>query len=298
MVSDVDLLPSWNDGQAKRATLKFVTNATTHGDAFIEPADRIAVFDNDGTLWVEQPLPVQLDFIFRALGESAQRDPTLAEQQPYKAILTRDRSFFEAVGEQNFDAVRALEQGLARTWQGTTPDEFEAEVMKYLSDVKSERFGVPYTELIYKPMLEVFDLLAANNFRIFVCSVGGREFMRVIAESAWHIPREHVIGTSPSYEYKNGRIRRGDKLLGGLALGPGKVEHIFAYAGRMPAFAAGNADVDIEMLERSIFAMLLVHDDMDREFAYTKAAERSVMTAREKGWTLVSMKNDWNTMFS
>lgn len=294
----MDLLPSWNDGHAKRAILKFVTNATTPGDTFIKPADRIAVFDNDGTLWIEQPLPVQLDFIFRALGEAAQKDSTLAEQQPYKAILTRDRSFFEAVGEQQPDAVRALEQGLARTWQGTTPDEFEAEVMKYLSNVKSERFGVPYTELIYKPMLEVFELLAANDFRIFVCSVGGREFMRVIAESAWDIPREHVIGTAPSYEYKDGKIRRGDKLLGGLALGPGKVEHIFAYAGRMPSFAAGNADVDIEMLERSIFAMLVVHDDMEREFAYTKAAERSVKAAREKGWTLVSMKNDWNTVFS
>ena len=294
----MDLLPSWNDGQAKRSILKFVTNATTHGAAFIEPADRIAVFDNDGTLWVEQPLPVQLDFIFRALAKAAQRDSTLAEQQPYKAILSRDRSFFEAVGEQQPDAVRALEQGLAQTWQGTTPDEFEAEVTMYLSKVKSERFGVPYTELIYKPILEVFDLLAANEFRIFVCSVGGREFMRVIAESSWHIPREHVIGTAPSYEYKDGKIRRGDKFLGGLALGPGKVEHIFAYAGMMPAFAAGNADVDIEMLERSIFAMLVVHDDVEREFAYTKAAERSVKAAREKGWTLVSMKDDWNTIFS
>jgi phosphoglycolate phosphatase-like HAD superfamily hydrolase len=294
----LDLLPSWNDGQAKRAILKFVTNATTRGNAFIEPVDRIAVFDNDGTLWVEQPLPVQLDFIFRALAKAAQRDSTLADQQPYKAILSRDRSFFEAVGEQQPDAVRALEQGLAQTWQGTTPDEFESEVTKYLSEVKSERFGISYTELIYQPILEVFDLLAANEFRIFVCSVGGREFMRVIAESSWHIPREHVIGTAPSYEYKDGIIRRGDKLLGGLALGPGKVEHIFAYAGRMPAFAAGNADVDIEMLERSIFAMLVVHDDMKREFAYTKAAERSVKAAGEKGWTLVSMKNDWNTIFS
>jgi phosphoglycolate phosphatase-like HAD superfamily hydrolase len=235
-----DLLPSWNDGEAKRAVLQFVTNATTPGSAFIEPADRIAVFDNDGTLWAEQPLPVQLDFIIRALTESAQRVVSLAEQQPYKAILTQDRSFFEAVVvEQQPDAVMALEQALVRTWFDKTPDEFEADVTKYLSHVKSERFGVSYTELIYKPMLEVFNLLAANDFRIFVCSVGGREFMRVIAESAWGIPREHVIGTAISYEYKEGKIRRCDKLLGGLALGPGKVEHIFAYAGRMTAFAGG-----------------------------------------------------------
>jgi hypothetical protein len=294
-----DLLQSWNDGEAKRTILQFVTNATTPGGAFIEPADRIAVFDNDGTLWAEQPMPVQLDFIIRALTESAQRDATLMEQQPYKAILTHDRSFFEAVVvEQQPDAVMALEQALARTWLDKTPDEFETEVTKYLGHVKSERFGVPYTELIYKPMLEVFNLLAANDFRIFVCSLGGREFMRVIAESAWNIPREHVIGTAYSYEYKEGKIRRGDKLLGGLALGPGKVEHIFAYAGRMPAFAGGNSDGDIEMLECTRFAMLVVHDDAEREFAYTKAAERSVLAAQEKGWTLVSMKNDWNAVFS
>lgn len=123
---------------------------------------------------------------------------------------------------QQPDAVRALEQGMARTWQGTTPDEFEAEVMKYLSDVKSERFGVPYTEHTYKPMLEVFKLLAANDFRIFVCSVGGREFMRAIAESAWGIPREHVIGTAPSYEYKDGKIRRGDNFWVALHWAPAK----------------------------------------------------------------------------
>jgi phosphoglycolate phosphatase-like HAD superfamily hydrolase len=294
-----DLLPSWNDGDAKRAVLQFVNQSITPGSAYIEPADRIAVFDNDGTLWAEQPLPVQLNFIIRALTESAQRDATLAEQQPYKAILEQDRSFFEAVVvEQQTDAVMALEQALARTWLDKTPDEFEAEVTKYLSQVKSERFDVPYTKLIYKPMLEVFNLLSANDFRIFVCSVGGREFMRVIAESAWGIPKEHIIGTAYSYEYKEGKIRRRDKLLGGFALGPGKVEHIFAYAGRMPAFVGGNSDGDIEMLESSRFAMLVVHDDAEREFAYTKAAEKSVVAAREKGWTLVSMKNDWNTVFS
>ena len=113
----------------------------------------------------------------------------------------------------------ALEQALVRTWLGMTPNEFEAEVTKYLSYVKSERFGVPYNELIYKPMLEVFELLAANDFRIFVCTVGGREFMQVIAESAWGITREHVIGTTPSYEYKEGKVRRGDDLLGGPCIG-------------------------------------------------------------------------------
>jgi len=121
--------------------------------------------------------------------------------------------------------------------------------------------------------------------------------MRVIAESAWDIPREHVIGTAPTYTYHDGVIRRGGEVLGGLALGPGKPEHIFAYAGRLPAFAGGNADVDIEMLESAAFAMLIVHDDEEREFAYTAATEKSVAAANDNGWTIVSMKNDWNTVF-
>ena len=294
-----DLLPSWNDGEAKRAILQFVNDSTTPGDSFIEPTNRIAVFDNDGTLWSEQPIPVQFDFIIRALEDAAQKDVTLADQQPYKAILSKDLSYLKAlVDEQQPDAILALEQALARTWLGTTPDGFEAEVSKYLSQTKSKRFGVPYTELIYKPMLELFNLLAANDFRIFVCSVGGREFMRVIAESNWGIPREHVIGTAYSYEYRDGKMRRGNQILGGVAIGPGKVEHIFAYAGRMPALAAGNSDGDVEMLESSKFSILVLHDDAEREFAYIKGAENSVNTAREKGWTLVSIKNDWKTVFS
>lgn len=292
-----DQLMSWTDGAAKQAVLAFVNGATQEGDGFIDPADRIAVFDNDGTLWIEQPLPVQLDFIFRALAEAAQKDPTLADTEPYKAILERDAAFFQAVSQQRPDAIRSLEEALARTWLGSTPDEFEAQVAAYMQKSTSERFGVPYPELVYKPMLELFQLLEANGFRVFVCSGGGRDFMRVIAESAWGIPREHVIGTAPSYTYDNGVIRRGGELLGGLALGSGKPEHIFAYAGRMPAFAGGNADVDIEMLESAAFAMLVVHDDPDREFAYTAAAEKSVEAARTGGWTVVSMKDDWTTVF-
>lgn len=293
-----DALPSWIDGPAKSAVVGFVTGATTPGEDFIEPADRIAVFDNDGTLWIEQPVPIQLDFIFRALAHAAQNDPDLAGQDPYKAILSGDKEFFAAVGQQQPAAIRALEEALARTWLGATPAEFEAQVNAYLAENKSERFGKPYPQLVYQPMLDLFDLLTTNGFRVFVCSGGGRDFMRVIAESAWNIPREHVIGSAPTYVYENGVIKRGDQILGGLALGPGKPEHIFAYAGRMPAFAGGNADVDIEMLESAKFAMLIVHDDADREFAYTTAAEKSVAAAKENGWTLVSMKDDWTTVFA
>ena len=292
-----DQLASWNDGEARRSIEAFVQAAVTPGDGFVEPADRIAVFDNDGTLWIEQPLPVQLDFIFRAFAQAATSDPSLADKEPYKAILNQDKDFFVAVSQQQPDAIRALETALASTWLGTTPAEFEAQVNTYLADVKSEKFGVPYPDTVYKPMLELFALLEANGFRVFVCSGGGREFMRVMAESAWNIPRENVIGSAPTYTYEDGAIKRGGEMMGGLALGPGKPEHIFASAGRLPAFAGGNADVDIEMLESATFALLVVHDDADREFAYTDAAEKSVAAAKRNGWTLVSVKDDWNTVF-
>jgi len=293
-----DKLASWNGGSAKQAIVEFIERTTTPGGPdYLEPAERVATFDNDGTMWIEQPLPVQLDFIFRSLAAAAQRDSSLAEQQPYKAILEQDEEFFAAVGQQQPEAIMSLEKALAANWHGTKPSEFDAEVLRYLEGTKSEKFDKPYTELVYKPMLELFDLLRANEFRVFVCSGGGRDFMRVIAESAWGINKEDVIGTAPQYEYKDGELRRTDEVLGGIALGPGKPEHIFATAGRLPTFAGGNADVDIEMLESAKFSILVVHDDDEREFAYTAAAEKSVAAAEQQDWTLVSVKNDWKMVF-
>jgi phosphoserine phosphatase len=146
-------------------------------------------------------------------------------------------------------------------------------------------------------MLELLDLLKANDFRVFVCSGGGRDFMRVFAEETWGINRENVIGTAAEYSYTDGRIVRGEHALGGVDIGPGKPEHIFAQTGRLPVFAGGNADVDIEMLESSRFSVLLNHDDAEREFAYTSGGDASLAKAKELGWTVVSMKDDWITVF-
>ncbi len=156
---------------------------------------------------------------------------------------------------------------------------------------------MPYVELVYKPMLELLDFLKAHGFRVFVCSGGGRDFMRVFAEETWGIYKENVIGTAAEYSYTDGKIVRAEHALGGLDVGPGKPEHIFAQTGRLPAFAGGNADVDIEMLTSARFALLVNHDDEEREFAYTNAAEKSLAKAKELGWTVVSMKNDWSTVF-
>ena len=146
--------------------------------------------------------------------------------------------------------------------------------------------------------MELLDYLKANDWRVFVCSGGGRDFMRVFAEETWGIYKECVIGSAAAYTYADGKIVRSEELLGSLDLGPGKPEHIFAQTGRLPAFAGGNADVDIEMLEVAKFAVLVKHDDAEREFAYTKAAEKSLVKAGELGWTVVSMKNDWSTVFA
>jgi phosphoserine phosphatase len=290
-------LTSWKDGPAKQAILDFVAATTTHGPEFVDRADRIATFDNDGTLWVEQPLPPQFDFVFRRWAEEVKADPSLAAQQPYKGLLEKDMTFLEGVATQDPEVVGTLLKAFARTWAGTTPEQFDAEVREWLKTVKQPKLGVPYVELVYKPMLELLDLLKAHEFRVFVCSGGGRDFMRVFAEETWGIHKENVIGTAAEYTYADGKIVRAEHALGSLDVGPGKPEHIFAQTGRVPLFAGGNADVDIEMLEAAKFSLLVNHDDAEREFAYVKGAEKSLEKAGDLGWTVVSMKDEWSTVF-
>ena len=292
-------LASWRDGTAKQAILDFIKAATTQGGAdYVAPADRIAAFDNDGTLWVEQPLPPQFDFVFGTWAQEIKKDPALAQQQPYKAILERDPAFFQGIATQEPDVITALLAAFGRSWAGSTPAEFEAQVREWTVTAKQPKLGVSYLDLVYKPMLELFNLLKDNGFRVFVCSGGGRDFMRVFAEETWGVNKENVIGSAAEYTYTaDGKIVRGEEILGRLNLGPGKPEHIFAQTGRLPVFAGGNADVDIEMLEAAKFGLLINHDDPDREFAYTSGAEASMVKAEKLGWTVVSMKNDWDTVY-
>jgi phosphoserine phosphatase len=293
------VLASWRDGKAKQAILDFVEGATMEGSAdFVAPADRIAAFDNDGTLWVEQPLPPQFDFVFGKWAQEIKQDPALAQQQPYKAILERDPAFFKGIATQEPDVIAALLAAFGRSWAGSTPAEFDAQVRNWTATAKQPKLGVSHLDLVYKPMLELVDLLASNGFRVFVCSGGGRDFMRVFAEETWGVNKENVIGSAAEYSYTaEGGIIRGEEILGRLNLGPGKPEHIFAQTGRLPVFAGGNADVDIDMLESAKFGLLINHDDADREFAYTSGAEASIVKAKELGWTVVSMKNDWGTVY-
>jgi phosphoglycolate phosphatase-like HAD superfamily hydrolase len=297
LVSD-GVLPSWNEGAAKAAILDFVERVTREGPDFVPVADRVAAFDNDGTLWVEVPLPPQFDFVFRTWADEVRADPALAEIQPYKALIDKDPTFLGGIATQDPDTVKALLTAFSRSWAGTTPSEFEAQVREWLTTVRQPTLGELYQDLVYQPMLELFDLLRAHDFRVFVCSGGGRDFMRVFAEETWGVLKENVIGSAADYSYVDGQIVRGQEVLGRLNLGPGKPEHIFAQTGRLPVFAGGNADVDIEMLASAKFALLIAHDDAGREFAYTAAAEASRARAAELGWTVVSMKDDWNTVYA
>jgi phosphoserine phosphatase len=295
---DAVSLPSWRDTATKRAILDLVAQASDEdGPSYIHPADRIAAFDNDGTLWVEQPAPAQTGLLIGKLVEQVKADPALATEDPYKGIVAQDPAFLRALAEQVPDAVIGFLKGVGKAWEGTTPEEYEAEVRAYLSASVHPRFGCPWTDLVYQPMLELIDLLKANDWRVFVCSGGGRDFMRVFSEDSWGIYRENVIGSAPAFAHENGRLIRQNALHGSIALGPGKVEHIYARTGRTALFAGGNGDVDLEMLQEARFRLVVVHDDAEREYEVTNACEKLIAAGEQGGWTMVSMKDDWKTVF-
>ncbi|MGP3731915.1 haloacid dehalogenase-like hydrolase [Streptomyces sp. GDS52] len=290
-------LGSWNDGAATRASVDFVTSAAVEGSpGFVAPMDRVAVLGNDGTLWVEKPTPVQRAFVLGKLAARLEADPSPAREQPYRAIVDRDESYFRALNEQDPDAVASMVEAIGSAWEGTTLARYEAEAARYLESWRHERSGVPYSGLVHQPVLELFDCLRAYGWRLFVCSGGGRDFMRVICEDTWGLPRENVIGPAPEFAHRDGAPVRRATPHGPVALGPGKPEDVLARTGRLPAFAAGNDDVDVELLRSARFALLVVHDDVVREYACTDCAERARATAERSGWTTVGVKDDWNVV--
>ena len=292
-------LTSWNDTKTKQAVLDFVASTTDENSPdYIVPAERIAAFDNDGTLWVEQPAPAQTGLLFGKIVEQVKADPSLAAEEPFKSIVSGEEAFMKALAQQVPEAVIAFLKGIGKAWEGTTPEEYEAEVRVFLSAAKHPRFNRPWTDLIYQPMLELFDLLRANEWRVFVCSGGGRDFMRVYSEEVLSVYRENIIGSAPEFAYVDGQLLRQNKLLGNISLGPGKLEHIHARTGRTAILAGGNGDVDLEMLQEARFRLVIVHDDVEREYVVTAAAEKLLEAGREGGWTMVSMKDDWSRIFN
>lgn len=287
-------LESWNDGPARSAIVDFVTKATTAGGAdFVPPGERIATFDNDGTLWCEKPLYVQADFVFRKWKEMAAADKSLLDRQPYKAVVEGDREWLGAV----LDHVPELLKGVSEAFGGITTDEFESTAREFFDTVTHPTLGVAYTKVGYRPMRELLAYLEAKGFRVFICTGGGRDFVRVVSDELYGIPREQVIGSSAPITLRDGKLVRDPGVEQPIDDGPGKPVHIFARTGRLPLLAGGNADGDAAMLASARFALLVHHDDGEREFAYDEGAEHALAAAKENGWTVVSMKDDFARVF-
>ena len=292
-MSDSDPLASWRPGPAKDAILAFVRSVAEPGASFVPPSERIAAFDNDGTLWCEKPLYVQADFLFRRWKEMAAADPALLEKQPYKAVVGGDREWLAGM----LDHVPELLRGVAEACGGITTDAFEAQVRSFFVEARHPTLGVPYTQVGYRPMVELLRFLEANGFRSFICTGGGRDFVRVVAEEMYAIPREQVIGSATTLSFRDGALIRGAEPEQPIDDGPGKPVHIWSRTGRMPLLAGGNSDGDIEMLASARFALLVHHDDAEREFAYDVGAERALARAATDGWTLASMRSDFADVF-
>ena len=299
-------LPSWNEGPAKARILAFVQAVTDKsGKDFVPPAERIAVFDNDGTLWCEQPMYVQLAFVIDRVKELAPKHPDWKTTQPFKAVLERDFKALAAQGE------KGAMQLVAATHTGMSSEDFNGIAGDWIAAARHPKFKRPYTELVYQPMLELLAYLRENGFKTFIVSGGGIDFMRPWTERVYGIPPEQVVGSTGKLKYE---LRDGKPVLMKLPAidliddGPGKPVGIQTHIGRRPIAAFGNSDGDLQMLQWTAagggarFMGLVHHTDAVREWAYDRTSaigrlDKALDEANAKGWTVVSMKTDWKKIF-
>jgi hypothetical protein len=299
-------LSSWRATPAKQAILAFVQRVTTPGHPdFVEPADRLAVFDNDGTLWAEQPLPVQAFFVLDRIRQMAPERPEWREQQPYRAALDGDAQAIMALG------MEGLTRLVMATHAGMSTEAFAVLVRDWIATARHPRFDRPYTALVYQPMLDVLALLRANGFRTYIVSGGGIEFMRTFSNAIYGIPPEQVIGSSivTRYVVTDGTpVLLRQPELHFFDDKEGKPVAINTHIGRRPIAAFGNSDGDFAMLEWVTggpgprFGLLVHHDDSEREFAYDREAglarlARGLDEGPGRGWTIAHIKSDWETVF-
>jgi len=299
-------LNSWRDGAAKQAILDFVNRVSDKSSPdFVPPSERIAVFDNDGTLWSEQPFYFQGLFVLDRVRALCDKHPEWKTTQPFQAALERDWKTLAGFGEKGL-----LELVMA-THGGMTTDEFTAVVNDWLATARHPQTRKPFTEMIYQPMLELLDYLRANDFKTFIVSGGGIEFIRTFSERVYGVPPEQVVGSSIITQYE---VRDGKPTLARLSQlnflddREGKPVAINQHIGRRPIAAFGNSDGDFQMFEwvnggsGAGFCMLLHHDDAEREFAYGKESaagrlDRALAEAPDRGWTVISIKNDWRRVY-
>jgi phosphoglycolate phosphatase-like HAD superfamily hydrolase len=302
-----DVLPSWNDGVAKKSITDFVTRVTKEGGPdFVAVPERIATFDNDGTLWTEHPYYFQLAFAIDRIKAMAPQHPEWKNKQPFKALLEGDKKALAAAGKDG------LLQIIAVTHAGMTVSDFSNTVIDWTKTARHPKFNRPYTELVFKPMQELLAYLRANGFKTFIVSGGGIEFMRPWTDGVYGIPPEQVVGSSGEVKFQLGA--NGKPELMKLAKiefiddGPGKPVGINRFIGRRPIFAFGNSDGDLQMLQWTMagdgprFAGLVHHTDAEREYAYDRDTmfgklDKALEEAKTKNWTVVDMKQDWRTIF-
>ncbi len=301
-----DPLPSWNDGSIKNSVVDFVARVTTEGGPdFVSPAERIATFDNDGTLWAEQPIYFQFQFALDRVKALAPKHPEWKKTQPFKALLEGDKKAFVAGGE------KALLEVMAVSHSGMTTEEFEGIVKDWLATAQHPRFKRPYNELVYQPMLELLAYLRANGFKTFIVSGGGVEFMRAWVEKVYGIPPEQVVGSMGKQRFE---LRGSKPVIVKLPAvdfvddKDGKPLGIQKFIGRRPILAFGNSDGDLQMLQWTAagsgprFMGLIHHTDAEREWAYDRTShigklDKALDEANAKGWTVVDMKTDWKLIF-
>jgi phosphoserine phosphatase len=302
-----DPLPSWNDSAAKTAITDFVARVSTQGGADFVPAEqRIAVFDNDGTLWCERPNYVQAIFALDRIKAMAPQHPEWKRTQPFKALLDKDVKALQGESEKEVAEI------VAATHAGMTTEEFASTVRDWMASARHPRFNRPYTSLVYQPMLELLSFLRANGFKTFIVSGGGVDFMRPWVEKAYGIPPEQVVGSSLAVKLKESGdgepVLVKDAKVEFIDDGPGKPVGINRFIGRRPIFAFGNSDGDRQMLEWTMagagarFAGLVHHTDGVREYAYDRHSpvgklDKTLDEAVAKKWTVVDMRKDWKVIF-
>jgi hypothetical protein len=304
--ASADDLASWNDGASKQAIVDFVATVTKEGGHdYVAPADRVAVFDNDGTLWGEQPMYVQLAFALDRVRELAPQHPEWKTTEPFKSVLAGDVAGVAASGE------KGLMEILGATHAGMTADEFTKIATDWLATAKHPKTGKLYTEMVFQPMLELIRYLKANDFKVFIVSGGGVEFMRPWTERIYGIPPENVVGSmiKAKFDDKDGKpaiLRLPDVDF--IDDGAGKPVGIYKFIGKRPIAAFGNSDGDFQMLEWTTagpgrtFGLLVHHDDAAREYAYDRKShfgklDRGLSEGPNLGWTIVSMKDDWKRIY-
>ncbi|KFC66580.1 NapD-like protein [Bosea sp. LC85] len=300
-------LPSWNDGKVKSAIVEFVGKVTQeNGPNFVKPAERIAAFDNDGTLWAEQPVYFQLQFAFDEVKRLAPLHPEWKGKEPYRSIIAGDMKGLAASGE------KGLLQIMAATHSGMTTQEFERSVANWLNTARHPTKKRPFTEMVYQPQLELLAYLRANGFKTFIVSGGGVEFMRVFADKVYGIPPEQVVGSSGAVTFRMGPSGKPelfkDAKVEFIDDGPGKPVGINRFIGRRPILAFGNSDGDLQMLQYTAagdgprLTLIIHHTDAEREWAYDRKSrigklDKALDEGQAKGWTIVDMKSDWKAVF-